>query len=447
MVDYVNAMIDPWGGMKSSMNTLQKLYTAKQDDQRLDQNQKRLDMMQSEQDQDKQAQKLKLMAIPFEYTKIKTAQMSKFAQTIKNLPIETRIQKYSDLINKIGPMPIAEHPTLGPLGTFNSEMFLPPEEFAKLDDEQQRRYLDAVTMTTEDISKFDLANQRYKNEADLINKKHAAMLEEIKTRGEQDRKTLQTGSDITDKFSQEEIDIIASKYNLTGKMPSLGRGKESTAMRQAIEKRAAQLSLESGGTAQDVVAGQADVKSIAGSLKFQEKQYGAMGSFVRNLDAQVDKVKELSKEFATFDTRLLNIPLRSIRGRLSGSPLQAKYDMYLTEIESEIGKLATGSTASVAELSQGAQEKWSRIHDKNLSIKDMISLLEETREAGRIRMKSVGDQLMETRKKMRGLSSSGLMQNRPTGQGLSPAGVMPQTQPTGQGIRTAEDYLRKLRGQ
>ena len=159
-----------------------------------------------------------------------------------------------------------------------------------------------------------------------------------------------------------------------------------------------------GGT--DYVANKADNAAYGSSITQQQKQIGAMGSFVKNMDSQINKVGELSKKLSTFDTRLLNVPLRAVRGRIVGSADQAKYDMYLTEIENEIGKLATGSAASVSELSVGAQQKWEKIHDKNLSIKDMLELLKETRTAGQLRMKSVEDQIKETKASMRNRGKS-----------------------------------------
>jgi hypothetical protein len=192
----------------------------------------------------------------------------------------------------------------------------------------------------------------------------------------------------------------------------------------------------------DVTATQADTKNIAQAAGFIEKQLASMGSFVQNIDYQVEKVKELSKDLKTFDTRLLNVPLRAVRGRLAGSPEQAKYDMYLTEIESEIGKLATGSAASISELSVGAQERWSKIHDKNLSVADMISLLEETSNAAKMRYKSVEGQLKETRSKMRtrdyGDGNVGSPDNQGTRDDL---GLYPPK--TGQPA-TAEEYLKTL---
>ncbi len=166
-----------------------------------------------------------------------------------------------------------------------------------------------------------------------------------------------------------------------------------------------------GGQKVDYVANRADNQGYASAINFQQKQLSSIGSFVKNMDMQVDKVEKLANDLKTFDSRILNLPLRAWRGKIAGSKEQAKYDMYLTEIENEIGKLASGSASSISELSVGAQEKWARIHDKNLSTKDMISLLRETAQAGKLRMKSVEDQLKETREQMR---SRGGQKNIPT---------------------------------
>jgi hypothetical protein len=223
-----------------------------------------------------------------------------------------------------------------------------------------------------------------------------------------------SGTDINiQDLTPDEVDVFGALLNLNGRMPNLGRGKQAAKARIAIAKSAARQALRQdpdappdmpdktpSEAALEMLSKQTDTKAIQGSLNFLEKQIGAMGSFVTNIELQVDKVKELSEDLETFDARLLNIPLRALRGRVKGSPLQAKYDMYLTEIESEIGKLATGSSASISELSVGAQERWSKIHDKNLSVKDMVSLLEETGNAARMREGSVQQQLDKTRAKM-----------------------------------------------
>lgn len=219
--------------------------------------------------------------------------------------------------------------------------------------------------------------------------------------------------DIED-MTQDEVDTWGYAMMMGMKMPSFGRGKQATKVRMKIAKSAARQSLgaDEDGIPDDpdrtpaeaalhMLGEKADTEAIAGSIKFLDKQLSSMGSFVVNLNSQIDKVKKLSKDLKTFDARIFNAPLRLVRGKIKGSALQAKYDMYLAEIESEIGKLATGSTGSIAELSATAQEKWSKIHDKNLSVKDMLSLLEETKQAANFRLESVQGQLDKTRRRIR----------------------------------------------
>jgi hypothetical protein len=196
--------------------------------------------------------------------------------------------------------------------------------------------------------------------------------------------------------TQEDVEVMAQlladgKIN-TGDISKRG-GNQQLA---AILRRATEIN-----PLLDPRAAQAGTAALASSMTMQQRQLGMMGSFVKNMDYQVDRVKALGEELKTFDSRIMNVPLRAVRSKIAGSALQSKYDMYITEIENEIGKLATGSAASISELSVGAQEKWAKIHDKNLSVKDMVSLLEETSKAGKMRMKSVESQLQETKTQMR----------------------------------------------
>lgn len=202
-------------------------------------------------------------------------------------------------------------------------------------------------------------------------------------------------------FTPDAVENAAFRYNMDGTLPPMGIGKAAAEAKTAILNRAAELAKEEGVSGPDQRAEHFKNKAIASSIQQQEKQLGAMGSFVKNLDMQIDKVDTLAKDLKTFDARILNVPLRAVRGKLAGNAQQAKYDMYLTEIESEIGKLATGATGSVAELSASAQEKWAKIHDKNLSINDMRELLKETKAAGHLRLKSVEDTISETRARLK----------------------------------------------
>lgn len=238
--------------------------------------------------------------------------------------------------------------------------------------------------------------------------------------------------------SSEEVEVVAQLL-ADGKITMNDISKRGGVKQQAaILKRAAELN-----PSLDPRADQAATSAFASSLTMQQRQLGMMGSFVKNMDYQVGRVKDLADELKTFDSRIMNVPLRAVRSKIAGSPLQAKYDMYITEIENEIGKLATGSAASISELSVGAQEKWAKIHDKNLSVKDMVSLLEETSKAGKMRMKSVQDQLSETKTQMRGRGNAPEQERRPS----APMSTLPAAeQNRGRVIRRSDGIRLKSDG-
>jgi hypothetical protein len=200
---------------------------------------------------------------------------------------------------------------------------------------------------------------------------------------------------------QEKLDYWAKQYNATGKKVFNVRGKKANEINRRIQDRAAELQLESGVSGEETVFAQEDRKAIQKSITAQEKQRGSMVSFVDNLAKQIDHVKTVADEIKTFDTRMFNKPARWVKRKLAGSPELSKYEVYLGEIQSEIGKLSSGSTASVSELSEGAREKWEGILDENLSIEDMLEVLEEVKEAGNIRMESVDRGLEVSRKRLR----------------------------------------------
>lgn len=229
----------------------------------------------------------------------------------------------------------------------------------------------------------------------------------------------ETGSGAASVYTPQQIQYAAQQYNLTGKMPTLGRGKTAGATRQAIHSASLIQNINAGKTPGDVQSLQHRNKALGQSLNQQEKQMGSMRSFVLNLGKQVDRVTELSGKFEMAGLRVLNLPLRAVRGRIAGHADQAIYEMYLTEIESEIGKLATGSTGSVAELSATAQEKWAKIHDKNLPMKDMLKLLQETKHAGELRMESVEEARDMTLGEIQALGTMGIVP-QPTQQEQAP---------------------------
>jgi hypothetical protein len=143
----------------------------------------------------------------------------------------------------------------------------------------------------------------------------------------------------------------------------------------------------------DRVVQGATFKAGQSSLAFQEKQRGAAESFANNINGQIDKVDSIMKDvIKRVGTRAIDMPLVKWKKEFIGSGQERVLESYLMEISREIGKLSTGSQASIAELSVEAQKKWDKIHDPNLSMTELKKILEATREQANIRVKSIDDE-------------------------------------------------------
>ncbi len=207
-------------------------------------------------------------------------------------------------------------------------------------------------------------------------------------------------------WSQDKIDFWGAMANLNnGKIPSVGRGKNAGLLRQLIAISAARqaLGIQAGNPAQPphlaallVVAQSHSTKAIGSAITQLHKQMAAMGSFVQNMDKQIEEVSRMSEDLFLFDTRILNIPYRFIRQKILGDPDLAQYDMLLKDLARETAKMAGGATQSIAAMSVEEIKEWDKIHDKNLSIKDMLQVLRKTRQVAQIRLDSVRDELDRT---------------------------------------------------
>ena len=145
----------------------------------------------------------------------------------------------------------------------------------------------------------------------------------------------------------------------------------------------------------------ASFKSNQSALTFQEKQRGSAQSFVYNLDGQISKVDSIMKDVIDrVGVRAIDMPLVQLKKQFVGSGHERVLESYLMEISREIGKLSTGSQASVAELSVEAQKKWDKIHDPNLSLGELSKILTATKDQAHIRVKSMDDAILDTKKRL-----------------------------------------------
>jgi hypothetical protein len=170
---------------------------------------------------------------------------------------------------------------------------------------------------------------------------------------------------------------------------------------------AAKRAKEEGGSGEDRVVKGAIQKSVASSLNFQEKQRGAMGSFVSNINRQISRVENIEKEISRLGVRFLDVPVRELVARAKGSGKERALESYISEISSEISKLQQGSQASIQQLPVETQKKWDRIHDLYLPWSELKIVMENTRTQANDRIKSVDDEIKFTQEKLRGYGIAG----------------------------------------
>jgi hypothetical protein len=141
-------------------------------------------------------------------------------------------------------------------------------------------------------------------------------------------------------------------------------------------------------------------------LKNMSKQEAPMNAFVLNINKQIEKVKQLFDNNDRVGLRLLDLPVRELMVRAKGSGDEAVKASYLLEISNEIGKLSSGASASVQQLSDSAKEDWKKVHDVNLSMSEIMKVVNATRDQANMRMDSWREAKEQVRKQIQGIGTT-----------------------------------------
>lgn len=175
------------------------------------------------------------------------------------------------------------------------------------------------------------------------------------------------------------------EFMITGQPPVNVRGLAG-ADRQAFGKEFAQWKVDKGFKPQDIALMKADYKAGDISLKNMAKQEAPMEAFVKNINSQVNYAKTLFDKLQRTDIRALNVPMRELRTKLKGSGLEQTYELFMQEISMEANKLAQGSASSIQQLPEQSRKEWLRIHDVNLPLKEILPVLEGTKNMANMRL-------------------------------------------------------------
>lgn len=194
------------------------------------------------------------------------------------------------------------------------------------------------------------------------------------------------------------------EHAITGVPPVNTRGLAG-ADRQEYAKEFAAWKVSKGFTPQMMALMKADYKAGDMTLKNMSKQEAPMSAFVLNINKQIAKVEELYKKQDRTGMRFLDLPIRELMVKAKGSGDEAVKASYLLEISNEIGKLSSGSSASVQQLSDSAKEDWKKVHDPNLSMKEIMKVVNATRDQANMRMQTWRQAKEEVRNTMRFLGA------------------------------------------
>jgi hypothetical protein len=202
------------------------------------------------------------------------------------------------------------------------------------------------------------------------------------------------------------------EHIITNQPPVNVRGLAGTD-RQQYAKEFAQYKVDKGLTPQIVSAMKADYRANNMSLSNMTKQEAPMSAFVGNINKQIAKLQTLISDADRTGLRLADLPLRELRLKAKGSGKEAVISSYLLEVSNEIGKLSSGASASVQQLSDSAKEDWKKVHDPNLSAKELMIVLNGTRDQANMRMATWRDAKEEVRNQLRNIG----VQETPTTSG------------------------------
>jgi hypothetical protein len=194
------------------------------------------------------------------------------------------------------------------------------------------------------------------------------------------------------------------EHMITGTPPVNTRGLAG-ADRQSYAKEFAQWKVDKGFTPQMASALKSDYKANDMSLKNMTKQEAPMSAFVLNINRQISKVEELYTKNDRTGLRLIDVPLRELRVKAKGSGEEAVKASYLLEISNEIGKLSSGASGSVQQLSDSAKEDWKKVHDVNLSMKEIMKVVNATRDQANMRISTWREAKQEVRRTMQFLGT------------------------------------------
>ena len=204
-------------------------------------------------------------------------------------------------------------------------------------------------------------------------------------------------------LAPDKKDIWYEQYKVTGKLPPFA-WKDKEGRDSFIEGYADYLA-STGTSGIDAAVEKAKYSANSSALRDLTKREQLVSSFTNRIDANSKVVENLARKYEQTNSRLLNVPINALKAQLGSGEWQS-LNLALTSLSNEIAKVESGSLG-IAEVSVSQAERMAKIHDPNLSVNDLMKVINTGKELSKTSKQAFKQQKMDLETEMKGKSGEG----------------------------------------
>lgn len=157
-------------------------------------------------------------------------------------------------------------------------------------------------------------------------------------------------------FDGATIDFYAQKVAAGGDLPTLGMGKEATAMRQAILAKAASIQSGQGVTGADSNLRHADVKTSTMALGQLQKTRTNIEAFERTAQMNIEQARMLAPKALAGSAPVFNRWIQAGRKGISGDADLTKFNVAVNTVANEYAKIMSGASGGAVTSDSARKE-------------------------------------------------------------------------------------------
>jgi len=200
-------------------------------------------------------------------------------------------------------------------------------------------------------------------------------------------------------MTPDAVADAATQYNLTGKLPPLGRGDSAMLSRNKILNTAAQQLKDAGKDEQAAIVGQAALKAGQQAYGAIKKSQTMVGTYEKTAMANMQIVRDTSKKVDRTGSPILNKWILSGRKSIAGDPAVSQFDTAITTLAEEYAKVMSGATGSSA-ATDSARATAHEMINRAQTPEQLEGVLQTMTQEMNNRMASYDDQLNELQQQM-----------------------------------------------